>query len=118
MGFAWAVVMQVLFLSLLMIPGVRGTQSWYLAISQTPVWYMMLRPIDKKDVSRVRVAVELSGWMCVATVVLCFVTWGRCSTAVDCSTAAISSAVSLAVAIGLILSNVHSLDMIIAKTQV
>ena len=115
MGYAWAIVMQVLFLSLLMIPGVRGVQSWYLVISQLPVWYIMLHSFQGRKYEHVRTAVEISAWVCVATVVLAFVTWGRCSTALDCSTGAISAAITLAVAVGLILSNVHSLDIVEAE---
>ena len=115
MGLTWAVVMQVLFLSLLMIPGVRGVQSWYLVISQVPVWYFIMYRNNAHAKEKIGEATKLSGWICVATIVLSFVQWGRCTTAVDCSAMAISTAVSLAVAIGLLLSNVHVYDVIRAE---
>ena len=109
MGYAWAIVIQVLFLSLLMIPGVRGVQSWYLVISQVPVWYLVFN--GKKDQEKMKMAIKVAAWICAATVVLSFVQWEQCGTAVDCSTGAISAAVSLAVVVGLLLSNVHVYDM-------
>lgn len=110
MSYAWAIVMQVLFLSLLMIPGVRGVQSWYLVISQVPVWYLVF--YSQKDKYKMDMAIKVSVWICVATLVLSFVQWRQCGTAIDCSTSAISTAVSLSVVVGLVLSNVHVYDMV------
>ena len=112
MSYAWAIVIQVLFLSLLMIPGVRGVQSWYLVISQVPVWYLVLYSQKETDKGKMKMAIKVSVWICVATLVLSFVQWRQCSTTVDCSTGAISTAVTVAVAVGLILSNVHVYDMV------
>ena len=114
MGQAWAVVMQVFFVCLLFIPGVRGVYSWYLLVSQVAPWLAWIainQKIGTVSVAEFQMTIFAAWGICFATLVLAFAYWDRCTTIVDCTGAAIGAAATLVVALGLVMTNLHMLNM-------
>ena len=114
MGQAWVVVMQVLFICLLFIPGVKGVYSWYLLISQVPPWLLWIaleRKINAVHFAEFEMTIFAAWAICLATVVLAFVFWARCKAIMDCTASAVGAAATLVVALGLALTNLHMLRM-------
>ena len=108
MGQAWAAVIQVIFVCLLFLPGVKAVYSWYLLISQIAPWLAL---IFKANEGQLRMAIYAAWWICLSTLILAFVSWTTCKTLTGCTNAAIGAGATLAVALGLCLTNVHMLNM-------
>ena len=108
MSEAWVAVIQVFLVCLLFIPGVKGVYSWYLLISQIPPWMTFLA---RANTHEFHMAIYTAWWICFATLILAFISWSKCETLMDCTSAAAGAGATLAVSIGLVMTNAHMYNM-------
>ena len=114
MGQAWAAVIQFILFVLTMIPGVRGVISWYIMIAQAPVWIFLQLNLE----TELRGAIKIAMWGNLAVVVLAFLQWHKCTTTISCTMNAARAGVTTAIAVAMMLSNKHILNMLTYKKQV
>ena len=114
MGQAWAAIIQIILFVLTLIPGIRGIISWYIMLTQAPVWIFLLLYQDVE----LRGAIKVALWSNLAIVCLALLQWYKCSNAVSCTMTAARAGITAAIALAMALSNKHILNMLNYRKQV
>ena len=113
MGQAWAGVIQFILFVLTMTPGIRGVVSWYIMIAQAPVWIFLQLNLEPE----LRGAIKIAMWGNLAVVLLAMLQWNKCTTTLSCTMTAARAGVTTAIAVAMMLSNKHILNMLTYKKQ-
>ena len=113
MGQAWAGVIQFILFVLTLIPGIRGVISWYIMIAQAPVWIFLQLNLE----TELRGAVKIAMWGNLAVVLLAMLQWYKCTTMLSCTMTAARAGITTAIALAMVLSNKHILNMIVYRKQ-
>lgn len=113
MSQAWAAVVQFVFFMLTLIPGIQGVLTWYILIGQAPVWLFVQAGL----ISELKGAVQIAMWVDIATVALALLQWSRCDNVLACTAAAARSGAIVAIALGMLLSNRHIINMVNLQSE-